>query len=251
MFKIKVGDLVKPINIDVESPWKIFKLVYRDLRVYAVVKDTKTNEIFHYPAFCLEYYDESKPKTKKENRFEVGHIARLRGTEKLFAVVDCVDTERAQLLMLKPVNESEIIMDYSPKYVVHDVNTFKHEDIEKEKDEFAGVKEKCERIIKHYGLEHQCTIAVEELSELQKECCKLVRCRQEKKPYDSAKLIDELADVQIMLWQLSNCVDNGRLKQRITYKIARQMQRIDDEVYKHEYKPEKAEEGSDLYDKKV
>lgn len=50
---------------------------------------------------------------------------------------------------------------------------------------------------KKYGIENQIIVAIEELSELGKELCKLLRNRSNKE-----ELIEELADVEIMLEQI-------------------------------------------------
>ena len=51
--------------------------------------------------------------------------------------------------------------------------------------------------IDHYGVESQVVVAIEELSELQKELCKMLRGKQ-----DTEHIAEEIADVQIMLAQL-------------------------------------------------
>ena len=53
------------------------------------------------------------------------------------------------------------------------------------------------KLIQKFGVENQCVVAVEELSELQKEVCKMLR-----KIGNVYNLAEEIADVQIILEQL-------------------------------------------------
>lgn len=53
------------------------------------------------------------------------------------------------------------------------------------------------KLIQKFGVENQCVVAVEELSELQKEVCKMLR-----KIGNVHNLAEEIADVQIILEQL-------------------------------------------------
>ena len=53
------------------------------------------------------------------------------------------------------------------------------------------------KAIVKYGVHNQCVVAVEELSELQKEVCKMLR-----KIGNVHNLAEEIADVQIILEQL-------------------------------------------------
>lgn len=89
--------------------------------------------------------------------------------------------------------------------------------------------EKAERIIRHYGAEKQLVILAEECSELAKEACK---CMRDGKPY-SADMIEEMADVQIMLMQFRRILPNywyDRLYEIQRQKLDRQLQRIESEV---------------------
>lgn len=58
-------------------------------------------------------------------------------------------------------------------------------------------KEFYEKIIFHFGDKNQITVAIEELSELQKELCKYLRGDM-----DYYNIAEEIADVEIMLEQL-------------------------------------------------
>ena len=58
-------------------------------------------------------------------------------------------------------------------------------------------KEVLEAALSAYGSEIQRVVAIEELSELQKELCKSLRCQT-----DRQHIAEEIADVQIMLEQM-------------------------------------------------
>ena len=58
-----------------------------------------------------------------------------------------------------------------------------------------------DRVIAKYGAEHQLTVATEELSELIKELCKWKRYGNNREA-----IIEELADVGLMLWQIKKIV---------------------------------------------
>ena len=84
---------------------------------------------------------------------------------------------------------------------------------------------------KLYGKEHQKVVAIEELSELQKEICKDLRGIGDRK-----HIVEEIADVEIMLTQLkefyevkgaelrsAKCGKLRRLKSRILEKLRKKM----------------------------
>lgn len=81
-----------------------------------------------------------------------------------------------------------------------------------------------EKIIDYFGIKNQKVKAVEELAELQKEICKNINHQ-----FDDKALEEEIADVQIMLYQL--CIICGFTKSDIEYqmnlKIKRTMDIID------------------------
>lgn len=56
------------------------------------------------------------------------------------------------------------------------------------------------RAIDQYGEKHQMTVAIEELSELQKEICKFIR--KDRRAWDVDRLVEEMADVRLMMFQL-------------------------------------------------
>lgn len=75
-----------------------------------------------------------------------------------------------------------------------------------------------------FGVETQLTVALEEMSELQKEICKALRGFTH-----PAELAEELADVTIMLEQLRIIFSIGpAVDQMVGHKLARLRQRIDD-----------------------
>ena len=86
------------------------------------------------------------------------------------------------------------------------------------------MKNKLLFIINTYGTKNQEDIAVEELSELQKAILKHRRKRSKKR---RKKVIDEIADVSVMLEQLKiiySC--HKEVAERVDYKIDRQIKRI-------------------------
>ena len=58
------------------------------------------------------------------------------------------------------------------------------------------------KAIERYGKAYQSVIAIEEMSELQKELTKAIRKLYQAKQPDKKAITEELADVQIMLWQI-------------------------------------------------
>jgi len=76
-----------------------------------------------------------------------------------------------------------------------------------------------------YGLTMQMTVALEEMSELQKEITKYLRGKGSKE-----HLTEEIADVRIMLAQLSYFlnIDNEDILKVIQYKLHRLSQRLEE-----------------------
>lgn len=82
------------------------------------------------------------------------------------------------------------------------------------------------KLIQKFGVENQCVVAVEELSELQKEVCKMLR-----KIGNVHNLAEEIADVQIILEQLvliHNCESEVALLK------AQKLQRVYERYLKNE-----------------
>ena len=100
------------------------------------------------------------------------------------------------------------------------------------------VKQKCEceQICKHYGIESQKLILMEECAEIIQAVSKLTRAEQNGKVFEttSAKLalVEEMADVHIMIEQVLKhyFIDgDGRLDYFINEKLTRQLGRIANE----------------------
>jgi NTP pyrophosphatase (non-canonical NTP hydrolase) len=94
-------------------------------------------------------------------------------------------------------------------------------------------KEKCHNIAEHYGEEHQMLKAVEEMAELTQAIMKYLD-----NPAEWDSLIDELADVNIMIEQLNHIVSKRNepgydalldMYHRITMKLNRQLERMERE----------------------
>ena len=85
--------------------------------------------------------------------------------------------------------------------------------------------ESCRAIANFYGLDSQSLIAIEEMSELTKELCKNQR------GYDRNKdIIEELADVSIMIEQLIALYEcEKEVSDMIDYKVNRQLRRMEHE----------------------
>jgi hypothetical protein len=82
------------------------------------------------------------------------------------------------------------------------------------------------KIVKHYGAEHQMEKAIEECKELIEEIVPAI---------DGLgfveNIVDEIADVEVMINQLKIIFDCfGEVEERIEYKINRQLERMKSEV---------------------
>lgn len=81
-------------------------------------------------------------------------------------------------------------------------------------------------IVEHYGTDHQQDKAIEECSELIQAICKHKEA-QILLQKNLLNIIDEIADVEIMLNQLKIIFDCfGEVENRIDHKINRQLERI-------------------------
>ena len=80
------------------------------------------------------------------------------------------------------------------------------------------------KIAAFYGREHQSVVAIEELGELQKELCKMLRGLG-----NLEHLAEEIADVEIMLCQIKELydIDPIAIKSYILVKTKRQLDRIE------------------------
>ena len=80
------------------------------------------------------------------------------------------------------------------------------------------------KAIKQYGRVAQALVAVEELAELQKELLKNIN----RNKWNREQIIDEIADVRIMLEQLNFIygIENDELEERVKEKVERLRQKI-------------------------
>lgn len=87
-------------------------------------------------------------------------------------------------------------------------------------------KEELIQVIKNYGIHSQTIMLFEEMSELQKEVCKLYRKRG-----TIDHVIEELADVVIMLEQLQLMLnlEENKLQEIVDYKMDRLKKRMESE----------------------
>jgi NTP pyrophosphatase (non-canonical NTP hydrolase) len=99
------------------------------------------------------------------------------------------------------------------------------------------VKQKCEceQICKHYGIESQKLILMEECAELIQVVSKLTRAEQSGKTFDRTQamfnLAEECADVTIMIQQILSHYFENEAEKRLDYfinqKLTRQIGRIE------------------------
>ena len=83
-------------------------------------------------------------------------------------------------------------------------------------------KNVCHSIANHYGIANQMPIAIEEMSELTKEICKYIRGND-----NLNDLVEEIADVQIMVRQLITLFEvEIQVDKMIDYKLERQWERM-------------------------
>mgnify|MGYP000862269134 CR=1 FL=1 len=91
------------------------------------------------------------------------------------------------------------------------------------------------KIASHYGQVKQTQQTVEECSELIQAICKSWRTTPETPAPEFEQtrehIIEEMADVQIMLWQLYYLMipDSDEMDRRISEKLERQLKRIEEE----------------------
>lgn len=87
-----------------------------------------------------------------------------------------------------------------------------------------------ERAIECYGQTTQTIVAIEELSELQKELCKVLRSIRTGEGYGKSRMVEEVADVTIMLWQVEEMykLDREEINGVINYKLERLKKRLEE-----------------------
>ena len=78
----------------------------------------------------------------------------------------------------------------------------------------------CWELLAKYGIEAQVVIAIEECSELQKELCKALRCKQ---TWNAESVKEELVDTIVMCQQLLLCIgmDGDEVDTRAKAKLER------------------------------
>lgn len=87
------------------------------------------------------------------------------------------------------------------------------------------MKESCIFIADNYGVDSQVLIAIEEMSELQKELCKYKRNQN-----NIPSIAEEIADVRIMLEQIEHLFGiEIMVENQMDYKLNRQLERMKQE----------------------
>lgn len=89
------------------------------------------------------------------------------------------------------------------------------------------VQDACRRAVATFGEQPQTIVAIEELSELQKEICKYLRGD---KKYSLEHISEEMADVEIMLAQLRVIFDNDFIVNKYKREKAERLLRMIDEA---------------------
>jgi len=83
------------------------------------------------------------------------------------------------------------------------------------------------KIANHYGFSNQLQILVEEMAELTQAICKYKRFENAKERVDIFEnLVEEVADVEIVLSQIKMLVGEKAVNKKVEEKIARQLKRI-------------------------
>jgi hypothetical protein len=91
---------------------------------------------------------------------------------------------------------------------------------------FKYLEGQCPKILEHFGNYSQLIKAIEEMSELQKEICKIIVSKEAK----LAGVIEETADCFIMLMQLRRFFGQSKVDKAIEEKIGRVFMRMSDET---------------------
>ena len=90
------------------------------------------------------------------------------------------------------------------------------------------VQEIISAAIDTFGETNQTVVAIEEMSELQKELCKLMRYGRNR--INTEHIAEEIADVQIMLWELVEMLDIKEMVQQYrNFKLQRLQSRVEKE----------------------
>lgn len=93
-------------------------------------------------------------------------------------------------------------------------------------------KQKCRTMFEHYGLDNQLRILQEECAELIQAASKYLRAQEAGKPIAQSKaaLLEEVADVMIMVEQVKGIFTGAALDAMIESKLNRQIDRIRSET---------------------
>lgn len=92
------------------------------------------------------------------------------------------------------------------------------------KIEFEADRQLLRDAIKTWGEDLQELIAIEEMAELTKA---IIKGRRKCSSKERQEIIDEIADVQIMIWQLAEMYDRIEVQGAITKKMERLESRLD------------------------
>lgn len=92
-------------------------------------------------------------------------------------------------------------------------------------------KQKCRTMFEHYGLDNQLRILQEECAELIQAASKYLRAQEAGKPIAQSKaaLLEEVADVMIMVEQVKGIFTGAALEAMLESKLNRQIDRIGSE----------------------
>lgn len=84
------------------------------------------------------------------------------------------------------------------------------------------------KIANHYGFSNQLQMLVEEMAELTQAICKYKRFENAKERVDIFEnLIEEVADVEIVLSQIKMLVGEKAVNKKVEEKVERQLRRIE------------------------
>lgn len=96
------------------------------------------------------------------------------------------------------------------------------------KIEFEADQDVLKEALKKWGVDMQVIVAIEEMSELTKELSKRLRRGATSADWNNDLIGEEIADVQIMLWQLSEVVGRHTVQKHIRQKMERLSDRVND-----------------------
>ena len=132
--------------------------------------------------------------------------------KRVYGGAPSADFEDALLMAGKYIDRDERIdlADAEPRWLTEP---------ELDDDLVDNFRERCATILAHYGEPKQITKAVEELGEL-------VAALARSANYNDTEVIDEIADVTIMLEQLTQNYGRDAVQERVAYKLRRTLAEI-------------------------